>query len=413
MTSNSVASDRQFILHIGAPKCASTAIQSALDNSRTSLEKAGFYYWSSKRHDPLPAREIMGSKYTDPEGMRPFFSGYKRVESEKKTAYVGFSRKVHAGKWTRLVQDFHQLNYSAPLYSSEFLASASSESVARVVQDLGDRRLNVIYIVRAPHLALSSNWQQLIKEGMRQSFPEFLDLVLPDQDDSVLDHPYWQDQHYGQVTQRWMESGATNFSILVIDPRDHASTLRHFERAAGMPTETLRPGQTINESISLFEAEVLLALNRLTTSKSDRLVLSIERQKRGVERYIRDVRADKGEAIEIPFHYRARVGALALKFKEQLESSGATIYGNTSDLLPKSDWISADAIGSEESSRIRRGDAERAAGLVLGVALKVAEEEHKYKRVWGSPLPTVPHLVARFCRELARRFVRRFYSPRS
>jgi hypothetical protein len=408
-----VVTDRQFVLHIGAPKCASTAIQSALDTSRSSLEEAGFHYWSSKRHDPLPAREVTGTKYTDPEAMRPFFSGYKRVESEKKSTFVGFGRKVHPGKWARLVKDFHRSEFAAPLYSSEFLASAGSESVARVIRDLGDRRLNVIYIVRAPHLALSSNWQQFIKEGMQQSLPEFLDLVLPDQEDSVLDHPYWQDQHYGRVTQRWMQSGATNFSVLIIDPRDHASTLRNFERAAGMPAETLRAGQTINESISLFEADVLLALNRLTTSKSDRLVLSIERQKRGVERYIRDVRADKGEAIEIPHHYRARVGALAKKFKEQIEGSGATIYGDTSHLLPAHDWVTADPDEREEAHRIRLRDAERAAGLLLGVALKVAEEEHKYQRVWGSPFPSVPQLVARFGRELARRLVRRFYSPRS
>ena len=113
-----VVTDRQFVLHIGAPKCASTAIQSALDTSRSSLEEAGFHYWSSKRHDPLPAREVTGTKYTDPEAMRPFFSGYKRVESEKKSTFVGFGRKVHPGKWARLVKDFRRSEFAAPLYSS-------------------------------------------------------------------------------------------------------------------------------------------------------------------------------------------------------------------------------------------------------------------------------------------------------
>ena len=407
------ATDQQFILHIGAPKCASTAIQSALDISRSALEEAGFYYWSAKPHDPLPAREVTGTKYTDPEAMRPFFSGYRKVESETKSALAGFSRKVHPGKWVRLVKDLHQSEFAAPLYSSEFLASASAESVSRIVRDLSSRRLNVIYIVRAPHLVLSSSWQQFIKVGMQQSFPEFLDRILPGHEESALDHPYWQDQHYGRVTQRWMESGATNFSVLIIDPRDHSSTLRNFERAAGMPDETLTPGKAVNESLSLFEADVLIALNRLTSSKSDRHVLSIERQQLGVERYIRDLRTDKGEAIEIPHYYRARVGALAQKFKEQIEGSGATIYGDTSHLLPAHDWVTEAPTEGEEAHRVRLRDAERVAGLLLGVALQVAEVEHKYQRVWGSPFPSTSQLVVRFGRELARRLMRQLYRRRS
>lgn len=384
---------QRYVLHIGAPKCGSTAIQSSLDTSRDSLKSAGFFYWSDRRHNSFPAREVAGTKYSDPRSLQ--------------------YRKVITGFLETMVEDFRASKDLIPLYSSEYLASANSANIQRLVRDFSDRPLKIVYVVRAPHLVITSWWQQCIKEGTNKSLSDFFETILSQIDIQEGPEAYWQDQHFGRVAKRWINAGATDFSVVVIDPRDHESTLRNFEQAAGIPQGVLALGEFSNESVSLFEAEVLVALNKIITTRFDREVLNIERQKRGVERYIRHIRLTKGPSIEVPHAYRERVTSLAKQFMAELKESGAKIYGDLANLLPPEDWARS-AVQEDDEIRISRADdAERAAGMLLGVALKMAEEERKYQRVWGSPLPTTPQLVVRFVRELARRVLRPLRRPRS
>ena len=145
--------DRVF-LHIGAPKTGTTYVQDRLSRNAKSLAKHGVHFPTKS---PLvspglfhfrAALDVLGQDWGGPAG--------------------------HAkGAWPALAKKTRRLSGTVVI-SHEILAPASAEVIDRIVDDLGDAEVHVVYTARELARALPAGWQESVKQGRRWRFREFL-----------------------------------------------------------------------------------------------------------------------------------------------------------------------------------------------------------------------------------------------
>ena len=97
------------VIHIGAPKCGSTALQSAFHQNRDALHSDGVTYIGESSHWISAAKAV--AEVSDR------ISGKKPPISE----------------WERLVKEVNLVASGTALISSEWFAAASEASVQRIV----------------------------------------------------------------------------------------------------------------------------------------------------------------------------------------------------------------------------------------------------------------------------------------
>src|SRR5689334_15927885 len=145
--------DRVF-LHIGAPKTGTTYVQDRLSRNAKSLAKHGVHFPTKS---PLvspglfhfrAALDVLGQDWGGPAG--------------------------HAkGAWSALAKKARRLSGTVVI-SHEILAPASAEVIDRIVDDLGEAEVHVVYTARDLARSLPAGWQESVKQGRRWRFREFL-----------------------------------------------------------------------------------------------------------------------------------------------------------------------------------------------------------------------------------------------
>jgi hypothetical protein len=147
------------VIHIGAPKCGSTALQSAFYQNRDALRSEGVTYIGESSH---------------------WISAAKAV-TEVSDRIPG--KKPPISEWKRLVKEVSSVTSGTALISSEWFAAASEASIQRIVDDLDAERLHAVLVIRPLTLTLPSAWQQGLKLGGRQGLSEWLDTILNNSED--------------------------------------------------------------------------------------------------------------------------------------------------------------------------------------------------------------------------------------
>jgi hypothetical protein len=303
-----LAADR--FMHIGAPKCGSTALQSWLDINRANLAAQGAHYVSEGAHWIAPAKALVGA--LDRVGGKP----------------------VPMREWERLVAAVRKAtpdsgSTARAIISSEWYAGASDDAVERAVRDLDGSRMHVLLFVRPLSSTLVSAWQQALKLGGKQSLQEWLTTIF-DEPTSPTAERAWGKHRYDLIAARWAKRiGGDRVSIVVLDPTNPESLFRTVEEIAGVvPGSASAAPSRMNQSLSPFESDVLLALNKEFYVRGGTLRGYRQGVLRTFDGYVDSVRTGTPEKLRFPQSWEPRVAALNEEIAVGIERSGAQIVGD-------------------------------------------------------------------------------------
>jgi hypothetical protein len=347
------------ILHIGAPKCGSTALQSALFLNREALKNHGIEYIGAQAHWISAAKAVVG--VADRVSRRvPPISEWQSM--------VGWARRA-TGEGRRA------------LISSEWFASADEPCVERIVHDLGAESLSIVLMIRPLTATLPSAWQQSLKLGGTLGLQEWLETVLF-QPEEPRSKRVWLKHRYDAIARRWSEVvGPENVTIVVVDEKNRSGIFDDFSRIIGVPLGTLsvQPDRT-NPSLSAFEADVLAELNAMFFVQGGTLREYRSGVLRTFDGYVNSIRQGEVQKSRIPSAMRSVVDERNNEIAQGLGAIGCTIVG---DLVGFSSApsLSASTRSSEPDGTQRERDVRSAAGMMYSLMVTAGISEP------ATPLP--------------------------
>ncbi len=238
LNARGVVGDR--VIHIGAPKCGSTALQSAFHQNREGMKAHGVGYVGAEAHWIRAAKAAIGAADR--------VSGRVPPESE----------------WRALVGWTERITHGTALISSEWFASAKEDRIERIARDLDRERLHAVLVIRPLTATLPSAWQQQLKLGGVLSLDAWLNMILNQPDDPRTKR-LWQKHRYDEIARRWAKVlGPERLSVIVANDSDPAYIFEAFGELLNLPTGTLAvPPKRTNPSLSAFEADTLAELNKM------------------------------------------------------------------------------------------------------------------------------------------------------
>lgn len=327
------------IIHIGAPKCGSTALQATFHANREQLHAAGVRYIGRPVH---------------------------WIEAAKAAAGVPdrITRKVPPIRhWRQLVAEVEASRGSTALISSEWFSSASDAAVAAILDDLDRRRVRAVLVVRPIAKILPSAWQQGLKLGGHQRFAEWLHTVLHQADDPRSQR-FWRIHRHDALARRWASAlGPDRLTVIVADDRDPDFVVSAFSKLLGLgPGILARAPERTNPSLSAFEAEVLAELNRVYFEQGGTLREYRTAVMRTFDGYVNHLRVGAGERIAIPAEEGEAVRRIGEEIAQGIRATGAVVVGDL-DRLTQSAPSAATSDRAADPSQ--RADEVRSAARML------------------------------------------------
>jgi hypothetical protein len=189
--------------------------------------------------------------------------------------------------------------------------------------------MHVLLFVRPLSSTLVSAWQQALKLGGKQSLQEWLTTIF-DEPTSPTAERAWGKHRYDLIAARWAKRiGGDRVSIVVLDPTNPESLFRTVEEIAGVVpgSASAAPSRT-NQSLSPFESDVLLALNKEFYVRGGTLRGYRQGVLRTFDGYVNSVRTGTPEKLRFPQSWEPRVAALNEEIAVGIERSGAQIVGD-------------------------------------------------------------------------------------
>ncbi len=334
---------RTYYLHIGAPKCGSTYLQSLLWRNRDALMQNGVYVPGRAQSDHFYAgTDFRGSPY---ETQSPDDSW--------------------RGGWDRLVDDAERTAYRKIVISSEFLATAAPEAIARRLERLADADVQVVYAVRDFAGLLASVWQQHVKTAPVRPWTEWLDALAERGGAEWL----WTQHNVGQIVERWTGNGIDQLHLLVLPPAGSPQDelWRRFRSIVGWQVRTSSADPRGNESLGYAQAEVLRRLQQLLAEVEPR-----SHRARITKNLIGDLTLAPMERVDrllIPDRLRPWVDDQSAERRAQIASSSAHVVGDLDDLRVADSRFSRDPAGPNPAAML-----DAAVAVVSAVAVTMARE---------------------------------------
>lgn len=315
---------RTVLLHVGAPKTGTSAIQQVLGEHRHYLQAQGICY-PGERFDAhfLAALELM------------------------QLPWGGLEREAH-GAWRDLVAQVRDWEGTA-IISHEILAAASRPQIAQALTDLGyhdGTELHVIYSARDLARQIPAEWQENIKHRRTTGLMEFIDaLQAPTRSDDMAQW-FWGVQEVPNVLDRWGEFlPAQQVHLVTVPPagtpaqvlRDRMSQalqldLDEVAQADPDPDVLVEPPR-INRSLGVAEAAVLRQLNhRLEPLLENHHYRALVREEL-VHHHLSRQRSSAPLSIPSPVFDWSR--DLSQVWVEQISARGYHIIGDLQELIPR------------------------------------------------------------------------------
>ncbi|HSE72606.1 MAG TPA: hypothetical protein VLA97_17695 [Nocardioidaceae bacterium] len=303
---------RVVYVHIGAPKTGTTYLQDRLGRNTSSLAAHGVHF----PHGPLnldpghahfkAALDLLGADWGGPPG--------------------------HAeGHWDTLVRKVRRTSGTVVI-SHEILAAASPDRIARLMADLEDSEVHVVYSARDLARQLPAVWQEAVKQGRRFSFAKFLRNVQANPD-----LPFWRAQNLAKVLGRWSAGLPPAQVHLVTVPQPGAPKDLLWERfcaAFGIdPSWAPRESDRANPSMGIAETALIRQLNRRLTRNG----LSAHHHRTLVRELLvhQNLAFRKASAkATLPPHLYPWAAEISEGWIEWAEGSGIDIIGDVDDLRP-------------------------------------------------------------------------------
>lgn len=318
------------IIHIGAPKCGSTTLQALWHANRAELERAGVHYAGDRAHSWEPAKAVSEV----PEKIRRVIPSIKN--------------------WTNFLGEVRKSTSRLTLISSEWYTSAHPHAIERIVADLDRDRLHAVLVIRPIAKTLPSAWQQLLKFGWKESFAEWLTMLLGDEGQlsegaRTRRNRIWHKHRYDAVAQRWVDVlGPDRVTVIIADDRDRQFVVNAFSKILGVDPERLTaPPPKTNPSLSRFEAEVLLRLNQTYAELGGQIRTYRKLMWRTFDGYVNHLQDKATERTPIPAELVAKVEQAGAQIAQGINASGAHVLGDIG-LLTQSVADGSSVVSEEE-----------------------------------------------------------------
>jgi len=340
------------VIHIGAPKCGSTALQSAFFRNREAMQAEGVHYVSEGAHWKSAAKAAVGAADR--------YSGKVPPRSE----------------WERLVKSVASVANGTALISSEWFAGANEDRVQHIVADLDPARLRAVLVVRPLTSTLPSAWQQGLKLGGKQNFSEWLNTVLRHPQDP-LSKRVWSKHRYDLVAQRWATAlGKERLSVIVADESSPAFIFSAFSQVLGLSDGTLSaPPKRTNPSLSAFEADTLAELNRIYFERGGTVYGYRSGVLQTFDGYVNSLRSGTVQRSGVPLEDVPAVQQLNEQIAQGIRDAGCTVIGDLDRFAAARSVAQSGESNSGSVGEQRATDVRSAAGMIyaLMVTTGVAE----------------------------------------
>lgn len=300
---------RSRLLHVGLMKTGTTALQSTASTRRHDLLHHGVRY--------------PGSHYNH------------RREAQALFRRTSPTSRAHPDYWDKLMAELRADDTSRILISNEMIAAGDRAVAQRLLDDLGPLT-HVVFTVRSFASVLPSLWQQYVKSGSQQDFEEFLARRLV----SDCDPPRDMARHdQAAIVSRWAEVfGPENVTAIVVDKSEPRRVPSSFETLLGLPPGMLYEpelrGESLNRSLSVHEASLMLTVNRFLAAHDlpkgdvDRLLF-----KGATARLLDECTApDPDSQLVLPPWAVEPATARSRQYAEAIAEAGVRVVGDLGDL---------------------------------------------------------------------------------
>lgn len=305
----------QVFLHIGTRKSGTTYLQASLLRSRKVIAEHGVRLAATTRHMYGPV-------------MKPL----KRYRAQGDEA---FGEQGAAA----LVKALRKREAPRHIVSLEALAEMPEHIIDLLVSRLEEAGFDVEVIVTARHwgVVIPSEWQQCVKSRDTVTFDEFVTGIRDRTPAAAL---FLARQDLPAMVQRWgARVGTDRVHVVAVPPpsRTEGSLNELFCGLVGLdPALLLEPAATLNQSLSLEQAEML---RRVNLSLGDRLADHQDAYKVGVREWLArgSLKQKKRTSIRLPEQYVDWCREEAMAQLDGLVALGVDLVGRPEDLLPDPD----------------------------------------------------------------------------
>jgi hypothetical protein len=165
--------------------------------------------------------------------------------------------------WRQLLREIGDAPHG--VISTEVLSQARQEHVQRIVNSAPERTPIVVITYRPLEDLLSSTWQQLVKEGLREPLDEWSRAAVVAHPERSQD-PFPRILDLATLVDIWGGVvGPENVVVVLIERTQPNAIFHAFEEVLGLPQGFLVPdgGAAQKRSLSVEEAELLRQTNSL------------------------------------------------------------------------------------------------------------------------------------------------------
>jgi hypothetical protein len=301
---------RRVYLHIGAPKTGTTYLQDRLTLNSASLRAHGVHLPTSS---PLVSPALFH-----------FRAALDVLEQD-----WGGAPGHAVGAWDTLVKRVRRLDGTV-IVSHEIFAPARPERIRRVLEDLHDSEVHVVYSARDLGRQLPAAWQESIKQGRKWTFRRFLNRV--ERGSTWFFHAF----DLPNVLAKWSVGLPPEHVHVVTVPQSRADKdllwLRMCEAFGIDPAWAPRDSHRANRSLGAAETEVIRQLNRRMDREArrearfDELIRQMLAQENLVNR--------ESIPVRLPPHRFDWAEEQAELWIDWLKSSGVHVIGDVAELRP-------------------------------------------------------------------------------
>ena len=340
------------VIHIGAPKCGSTALQSAFYRNREALRLEGVTYIGESAHWTSAAKAV--------------------VEVADRVT----GKNPPLSEWKRLIREVDSVSAGTALISSEWFAAAREEQVQQIVADLDRSRLQAVLVIRPLTSTLPSAWQQGLKLGGKLPLSEWLETVLQELGDPRSKR-VWSKHRYDLIAQRWVAAlGRERVTVVVADESNPAFIFTAFGQILGLNPGTLSaPPKRTNPSLSAFEADALAELNKTYFDRGGTMYAYRSGVLRTFDGYVNSLRSGPTQRSVIPASHLPAVQALNATIAAGIQGLGCRVLGDLDRFAHAQQaphtHSSDEATGAEQ----RSADVRSAAGMMYALMITTGVAE--------------------------------------
>jgi len=304
---------RPLYLHVGTGKSGTSSLQGALWASTDELAKQGVGL-------PFDGRAPAVRRLLVPLGW---------------AVAEGFTRPIDHGRLRRFARRLARTPGDVLLISNEDLAEAGDESVDAFVEALraADVELRIIVTARDWAKQLPSDYQQLLKHNITETYDSFLQKV---REREGIGEQFWLRQDLPDICQRWgRHLDPAHVHVIPVPSYrvDPEAVYRLFGQVVGFDHQVLNiPTKDTNASFGAVEAEVLRRFNvalggRLSDYQNEYLPAVRNRLIRS------SIARGASARITLPPDHVGWVHELSQQRLDVLREGGYTLHGDVSTLV--------------------------------------------------------------------------------